>query len=252
MMLRHGGDLLHKIARPHKMDPVAEAASATLAYQFGWKPLIEDIGKMLNFADVVKRRQRVLLGAHSTNGVRRKVNLDQQDGAEGSYSGFISNHLSPSSTRVTPFKNNLKWGTVRWKVRDQSQIGRVPTFNEAFRAAYGLNRGHIPIEIWKAMPWTWAVDWFLDISNILAANYNMIYYKPSSVCIMTTYETKYVIEPITPQNPSRYYEGGEITLVRKVRTVHSPNPSLSLRLPFLDSFKLSILGSMTVLRLKGS
>lgn len=247
-MLQHAGDLLHKISRPRKLDLAAEAASANLAYQFGWKPLIEDIGKMIDFSDVVKKRQRMLKAAHSTNGVKRKVFLDE-DSSKGPSGSSLVNALMPNSKRTSQ-KTNKKWGTVRWTVRDQTQIGKEPSFGDAFRTAYGLNKGHIPINVWKAMPWTWAIDWFADISNVLQANYNMIYYKPSSVCIMTSLQTVYTYEQVgKPTDPS-YFRGGKMFYTRKLRTVHSPNASISLRLPFMDSFKLSILGSMTVLKLK--
>jgi len=247
-MLRHAGDLLHKISRPSGLNPVKEAAAANLAYQFGWKPLIEDIGKLLDFTDVVAKRQRILRGAHSSKGIRRKVTLDRFRNAASSsilvYSSFGRN-LRPESTR---YFDREVWGTIRWIVKDQSQIGKTPTFVDAFRTAYGLNLGHIPIEIWKALPWSWMIDWFVNISDVLQANYNMIYYKPSGACIMCK-------DTFTTQNNAIYkgvkviYTPAYYVMVNRRRFLPSVNNLLTIKLPFLDNFKLSILGSLAVTRL---
>lgn len=249
-MLRHAGDLLHKIYRPSGLNPVKEAAAANLAYQFGWAPLMGDIGKMLDFADVVRKRQRILAGAHSTRGIRRKVILDSiqlaTHGKVTVYSSF-GRLLEPSSMRKLERK---VWGTVRWKVKDQSQIGRMPTFNEAFRTAYGFNRGHIPIEIWKALPWSWAIDWFANISEVLEANYNMIYYKPFGACFMVQDTFTTSTSPIY-KGPLVIYTPGNFTKINRRRFPYNLGSSvnLSIKLPFLDNFKLSIISSLAITRL---
>lgn len=258
-MLKHAGDLLHKLTHLHrvptgklKLDPLAEGASATLAYQFGWAPLIQDIGRLCDFADVVRKRQYTLLRAHSSRGVKRKITLldDSPESVPGGKS-LISTYSGLVYSRFTVLNTHKRWATIRWTVRDQSQIGKVPTFNEAFRISYGLNKGYIPIEIWKALPWSWAIDWFADISNVLQANHNMIYYKPSNMCRMSHYKTTYTWEPAKSKDGKVVFDGGKVISESKQRSVVAyPSPSLSLKLPFLDSFKLSILGSMSILRIK--
>lgn len=249
-MLKHAGDLLHKIvARPPNLKPVKEAAAATLAYQFGWKPLMDDMLKLSHFADIVKKRQRVLKRAHTKRGVRRIVTLDTVKTTATSTETIMSTFGVNITARRIEQSTVKRWATLRWTVRDQSQIGYEPSFTDAFRTAAGLNAGHIPIEIWKALPWSWAIDWFADISNLLAANYNMIYYKPSNVCYMIQQDRYYTIVPQGSWAP--YVSLGVAEFHSRFRSVNSPNTNISLRLPFLDNFKLSIVGSMTILGLTG-
>jgi hypothetical protein len=249
-MLKHAGDLLHKIAvRPRGLNPIKEGAAATLAYQFGWAPLMQDLRKMVDFADVVKKRQHILKTAHTKRGVRRRVNLDTVDSNTVTTETIMSTYGITIDARRIEHSKVKRWATLRWTVRDQSQIGYEPTFTDAFRTALGLNAGHVPIEIWKALPWSWAIDWFADISNILQANYNMIYYKPSNVCYMISQDRYYTIVPTGIWAP--YCSIGYAELHSRFRSVNAPNTSISLRLPFLDSFKLSIVGSMAVLGLTG-
>lgn len=56
--LRHAGDLLHKLKTPKDLRPINDAASATLAWQFGWKPIIDDLRKLMKFHDIVEKRRR--------------------------------------------------------------------------------------------------------------------------------------------------------------------------------------------------
>lgn len=253
MMLRHAGDLLHKIKRPSGLDPAKEAAAATLAYQFGWAPLVGDLKKLLSFGDAVAKQQRILKGAHSERGIRRRVSFGEEK--------YATNGIDPVwsvyGLFLTPeFNSELgckTWGVVRWKVRDSTQVGKYPSWNTSMRTALGFNAGMIPISVWKAIPWTWLIDWFADISNVLTARYNMIYYRPYRACIMrTSWNTRRYRAVPTGPNPTDICSEGTIESVFKERyPVNSPSPSVNLKLPFLDSFKLSILGSLTILRISG-
>lgn len=253
MMLRHAGDLLHKIRRPSGLDPTKEAAAATLAYQFGWAPLIGDLKKLLSFGDAVAKQQRVLRGAHSERGIRRRVSL----GTDSYYSGGTDSVWSVYGLFLTPqFNSELgakTWGVVHWKVRDPNQVGKYPSWNSAMRSALGFNLGMIPITIWKAIPWSWLVDWFTDISSVLTANYNMVYYRPFRACIMRTAWNirRYKAVPAGPGPDDVCTEGTVESTFKSRYPVNNPSPSVTLKLPFLDSFKLSILGSLTILRISG-
>lgn len=248
-MLRHAGNLLHKIGGRSGLDPVKEAAAANLAYQFGWAPLIEDIGKMLDFSDIVRKRQRILLGAHSERGIRRRVILDSNSRTDTGSQTTWSTYTVMADQRWNWNGSYKRWATVTWKVKDKSQIGRIPTFQEGMRTALGLNKGHIPIAMWKAMPWTWAIDWFADISNVMLANYNMIYYQPSRCCIMTHLKGENVYSPWSSQNGLFHITMGRHTMDIKRRVPFYPSAQVTLKLPFMDSFKLSIVGSMSILAL---
>lgn len=254
MMLRHAGNLLHGLRRPSGLSPDKEAAAATLAYQFGWAPLMQDLGRMLDFADQTRKRQRQLEKAHSEKGLRRKITLGEETTRQTRTEVLHSSEAFWVESNVHITKTHKDWATVRWIVRDQGQIGRKPTFNEAFRSAYGLNRGHIPIQVWKALPWSWAIDWFGDISNILTANYNSIYYKPKGLNFMRTITVTEEYEPSINFNGGGHpqtFTGGVRTCVRKQRKQAPASTSFRIKLPFLDNFKLSILGSMTILRIRG-
>lgn len=254
-MLRHAGDLLHKIKRPSGLDPAKELAAANLAWKFGWDPLIGDLGKLLNFADAARRQQHRIAQANTARGIRRKVHLGEESASVGvppSLGLWSVYGLNISTDTFHGSANSKVWGTVRWTVRDPKRYGYKPSFNESLRTALGLNLGHIPIAIWKALPWTWMVDWFADISNVMQINYNSIYYKPSRASIMrqTTLVARHQRVPVSGGPLNEVSEGQAIVTFHERYANNSPSASVTLRLPFMDSYKLSVLGSLAILRMK--
>lgn len=248
-MLKHAGDyLLGLRKKPLSGASPKELASWTLAYQFGWAPLIEDIGKMLRFSDLVARRQRELEKASSSRGLKRRITLDSTSETLVRVSDWSTDLARLTQVADTVVQNREVWATVRWHIREGQRYGTKPTYMDAFRSALGFNRGHIPITVWKALPWTWAIDWFADISNIMTANYNMIYYKPSSVCIMQHMRsTCYISDTTATDGKTSLTSGIKVSEAKSREVFPNPSPNFQLTLPFLDGFKLSILGAFTVL-----
>jgi len=251
MMLKHAGDLLHKIKTPSRLSLDKEAAAATLAYQFGWAPLIQDLSKLINFSELVYKRQLELRSANSSKGLKRNMTLFE-DTASKTESELLTSFFSTAFADVVTTTQHKVWATCRWKLRSGQQFGREPSYKEAFKSALGFSVGQIPITVWKALPWSWLVDWFADISNIMQATYNMIYYTPTHACIMEYRSVRETWPQTSLDSPvfqghvtagGRFYES-------KNRYVHL-NPSVKpvLRVPFLDTFKLSILGSLAILRI---
>jgi len=252
-MLRHAGDLLHKIRRPSGLDPIKEAAAANLAYKFGWAPIIQDLGKLLDFSEAAKKQQKRIKGAYSSKGIRRRITLEENQVAN--YGSKLVWSVYGLLLRVDYIGNvsYKTWATVRWTVRDPSKYGYEPSFNEALKTSLGLNAGQIPITVWKAMPWSWMIDWFTDISNVLQANYNSIYFKPSRLSIMRHTIDMIEHKPIMGfhGDPANMLTAGTLKQEFKHRYANNaPTTNVTLRVPFMDSYKLSVLGSLAILRSK--
>lgn len=247
LMLKHAGDLLHKIREPSRLSPAKEAAAANLAYQFGWAPLVGDILKLLDFEKHVMRRQIELSKANSRRGLKRRMPFLDVPPSLMSHDDDVLLSSVAGNVRgsVTKTSSTRAWATVRWKVKSGQSYGKLATHNEAFRSALGLNLGMIPITVWKALPWSWMIDWFADISNTLQANYNMIYYNASSACFMEQRTQQVWTSGGT--NSIGSLSAGYWRRDVKIRTPLSTSTSVNtLRVPFLDTFKLSILSSLTI------
>lgn len=253
-MLRHAGDLLHKLERPSGLSPDKEAASATLAFQFGWKPMVEDILKLCDFAKTVERVQRNLVKSREVNGVRRSITFEELKDSR------VFPNTALSSDTGTVFRTDLKvdvtrksYATVRWVARKGQGISTSTSFADAVRISLGLNRGYVPITIWKALPWTWMIDWFADVSNMLTSSYNQIYYEPKSAWRMS--HTEYSLRTPAMTQSGQSLTALEMKWYSKTRVPHSLSavsnlPTLTL--PYMDNFKLSVLGSLAILRIRGA
>lgn len=257
-MVKHGIDLfLHLRGWAGKpgfsgLNATKEAAAANLAYQFGWAPLIEDFGKMLNFVQNTEKTRRALNKAASNRGLKRRVKLGESSNA--SYTNSVM-HSTGGMTIIVPvktLKTTRSWGVCRWKLKSGGPVSKMkplqPERFDPFRTAYGLNPGQQFANVWKALPWSWMFDWFLNLSNVLDAANNLAHYNVSGVVIMR--ETKAVdTHPMYPvSNPT--ISAGQRTRVKQLRTpLSNPTPQIAIQLPILDNFRLSILASLAVVRL---
>lgn len=252
-MLKHAGDLLLHLARsPHRLLTPYEAASATLAFQFGWKPLFQDILKMMDFGKAVADRQRQIGLINSGKTISKRVTFGSYTtGANGSQTVHSINGIV-----ITPSVNCSSttegWATCRWELADMGQLGRTPTWWQAFNTLYGLTPGEIPVQIWKALPWSWAIDWFAGISDALEVSKNLISYKPSRLNLMFRQNTVYTYLPLNPAPNKRFAKGTRrwIVLERSQPSVGDAT-GIRLRVPFLDAYKLSVASSLLIVRLVG-
>lgn len=251
MMLKHAGDLLHKIKTPSRLSLDKEAAAATLAYQFGWAPLIQDLSKLINFSELVHKRQLELRSANSSKGLKRNMTLFEDSASKTEYQ-LLTSFFGTAYADVVTTTQHKVWATCRWKLRSGQQFGREPSYKEAFKSALGFSAGQIPITVWKALPWSWLIDWFADISNVMQATYNMIYYTPTQACIMEYRSVRETWPETSLNSPTMQgrVTAGERFYESKNRSVQlKPSVKPVLRVPFLDTFKLSILGSLAILRI---
>lgn len=253
-MLKHAGDLLHglKAEGPLYLTKAQNAASATLAYQFGWAPLISDVLKCLQFADIVSKRQRQLDDLALGKTIHRRVNFGEYTKSKFSASWPV--HTALTISIYTPTNVSFKakcWGTCRWRLRTPvSGPLPPPTWDKAFNSAFGTSLSEIPIQIWKALPWTWMIDWFANVSNALEVSKNLISFEPSAICRMVETTTLAEYSPQSP-SPTEVFDGGSRITTTKSRELYSTGSitGIHLHAPVLDAYKLSVLSSLAILAL---
>nr|APG77038.1 hypothetical protein [Beihai levi-like virus 3] len=246
-MLKHAGDLLHKLKRPSGLTKPQELASANLAYQFGWRPLLDDIFTMFKFQEMMDKRKRKLMRAASTDGLRSRVTVGSGVETEGGSAVVNSTWGFYLSLPFVEERSYTEWATCRWHMREGVDIGHIMDHHGDFRNVIGGGLGAIPINVWKALPWSWIIDWFSNLSHILEANRNLIDFQPSMMAAMRSYETNRVFEP----HPNTGNSSIVVRGTRKTRSVLTSNrPYPTLKLPLIDNFRAGILSSLLVLRME--
>jgi hypothetical protein len=223
---------------------IENAAGATLSWQFGWKPLIADIKKVLNWQALVNKKVGELHHLHQQGGLRRRRDFGSEN-RENTSKVLVRNSWSTRIEYDMQVSENIrKWGSVRWlptslPPKDETEYRKL-----AFRIAYGLEFS--AANIWELLPWSWLVDWFSNIGTYMSVHNNIVPVQASTPCIMTRKEKTVKFTPTMPKALSGGNGSGLST--EKFRQLTAPG--LTAGIPFLTGRQLSILGSLAILRLK--
>jgi hypothetical protein len=251
ILLKNAGDLI--MGRlPIRHVRLRDIPDGNLSILFAWLPLLQDLSKMLDFARLTDNRLKELGALNSGKTISKRIQL-----GTFSDSGYSAAYLVQSTHGVfiDPAINvslsAKAWGTVRWKLADLRQLGHVPTWADAFRTLYGITFADVLIQTWKALPWSWLIDWFAHMSDALEVSKNLISFTPSRINIMWQVTTIANMQSKKPA-PNRTFSGGTLTKVEKNRSCPPVGDAIGIHLnvPFFDTFKLSVLASLLTLNVK--
>lgn len=249
-MIRDIGKLKLLLGERQKLrGPLRESAAFYLSYQMGWRPLISDLQKLLEFQALVDKKMRELERLYNNGGLHRKVKSDSwtqtvtsSQGPKALESGIDSNIMARSDT-MTSIR---RWATVRWIPASlpSTKLSNQELHKLARSLAFGTRIG--TTTVWDAIPWTWLVDWFANVGDFVKANDNRIPLSHSTPCVMTHVETKcsWTRVDTVPVN------GGNGTALRESKSRTLSSGSLTASLPFLDRRQVSILGALAIQRSK--
>lgn len=157
-----------------------------LTYQFGWMPLISDVSSTIRAA---QDANRILEQFRRDDGklVRRRYQFpsttETTDLGKTTYSGYgIAPTGIPNLNLAAGGKSNMTFDCYKTRTVERSQwfsgaftyhmpiadttLGRIARNMAEVRKLYGLSID--PEVIWNVLPWSWAVDWAVNIGDLLA------------------------------------------------------------------------------------
>lgn len=219
-----------------------------LEYQFGVMPFIKDVMGMLNFQANVQKKLNAL--DDMQHGVLRRKTTVWTD---SSVSGWYNYYVTALYREATKFRFKMetsrhRWVSTRWTTDMPLPSNDQDRYLLATRLAYGLD---ISLStLWEAMPWSWLIDWFSNIGDLVASGRNTIPVSHGGSCIMETTSTgvsewEFTYTPAGHTDTVRPLPG---VLVNKTR-VAAPLFSIpEFNLPFLTGSQLSILSALTVVK----
>nr|QDH88563.1 MAG: hypothetical protein H3BulkLitter171370_000001 [Leviviridae sp.] len=219
-------------------------ASGNLNYQFGWKPLLGDLGNLLGVQASIDKRVAHLSRLHENGG--------------GSYKADVGTNTLPGTKTLWAFPPGggtmwvrhtgfcRRWISVSW-IPSYDPRTEMPDLNQirqqAFRSVLGLT---VDLSTaWELLPWSWLVDWFSNLGNILAARRNLVGFVPGACYTMTHTErhSNFTLEGSSVLTHTYPY----LHQVVKER-VPTSSSSISANVPFLSGRQLGILASLAVAR----
>jgi len=205
--------------------------SAHLNQVFGWEPMIQDLKALSKITTEIENRIKEFNALVSKGGSRRRVHLWNQKVSTVTTAWLYSSYQGAWADTVDTTYESRVWGSVRWVPNRTSPIdlAKLTAFNEAMRIVLDLR---IPdaSTIWEAIPFSWLVDYFLNVGDSLQAIEDTDKVLPRDICIMR--------ERVTTQRNRGFSDSnegsgqlrvvrlsmttGEVRRITKIRGVYNP------------------------------
>lgn len=243
------------------------SANEYLKFEYGIKPLANDIRRFLKVADQLAKRLERIRQARSNYGLVRKYlppdrwETHQFTDEPVDYAEILNDRFGVKASGTVTIE---RWATIKW-TPDFDPLG-VPDTDEgllrlAKRAVFG---GTVDgATLWQAMPWSWLIDWSSNMGDYLASKRNIVGASPGEICLMkkTTinsssylYRKDQVDLPDYTRRWTMVNSPSKVAFVRKERLIDvKPAAITTGELDLLggDVRKQSILGALSIQRLRG-
>lgn len=222
-------------------------AGAYLTWEFGWKPLISDVKKILDFTGRVNKKVAELHKLYESGGVHRRRNVSSDSASSTSNRTLETINAKSVTTKLQIDTTRTRWATTRFvptslPPKDDSDYRR-----KAIQIIFGLDVS--PATVWEALPWSWLVDWFSNVGDYLVQYNNVCPVRATSPCLMTMTRSKYTE---TRTDSFNEVSGGQRLLVYETKVRSIVAPTLEASIPFLTGRQLSILGALFILKHRAS
>lgn len=252
------------------------AASGNLLMQWVLRPMVSDLLKMWRFTDAVDQRLKWLFDLREGKTLRRRKLLSQRSETVGPTNVVLhSEGTIINGTRSVLYTEKV-WGTAHWKVlpavvhpgyesrhkglsikkalmrRHLNQLGYNSLLQKAWDGATGTTAHGLLATAWELTPWSWFIDWFSNVGDIISATNNLFGLTWSNLALMrqTSSRSSYTVTMpladswVTFDKNAFHYE----SWARKERYPVVPfNPFPLPSLPFINGRKWSILASLAIL-----
>jgi hypothetical protein len=246
------GKQLNKLSKhvPHAaLKKLKAYARINLMIQFGLMPIISDIKTLLKFQGLVDDRVKEYERLYGPRGLRRTLQL-----FTGSTMGQVS-QATIQSQGVTLHADIHKTtkvevrGHIRWHANFPLRVSDSELRDTALKAMLGYQLD--PYTLYELMPWSWFIDYFSNLGNIVKASRNMLTMRHDAVRIMEHRRTisRSLNHDIEVQS------GNQITctpifVVNETKTRRIVSPIVfNAQDVVLSGQQLSILGSLAVVKL---
>lgn len=206
--------------------------NAYLNYRFGYVQFVRDVRDLAGIMKHLEKRIRDFNFILEHGYTRKRVKIGVTGGGSNSpdsvlhstYSVIIRGDFQQEWTMET-------WATIVWGVNGKKLLptDQLALFNEAVR--YALDVKDIDAAtLWQLIPFSWLVDYFLNVGDILQSQHLRYDVQPYDICIMRHYIRTVRLTPtdygstVTINSPGFYQ--------KEIKTRDVVNPPLTSSLSF--------------------
>lgn len=247
-MMRYFSQIGYKMFRDR---PITSVAEAYLTWEYGIKLFMEDLFRMMDFTNATEKRLRELRNLQTgRSGLGRNATIWKDEAVFAPWN-TVATSLYQESNNVSAVWHTLRevWASTRWvPTVDISSLSDEDLRARANRIVFGLDLSFATL--WEAMPWSWLIDWYTNIGDLMSLSRNTIPVSHEGSCVMrrTTTRLKSLVKTSGPGVLSATNVGVSATRLELMRTPVTFGPLPEFNLPFLNGKQLSILSAITVLK----
>jgi hypothetical protein len=223
-----------------------KVANAKIAIDFGYSPYVSDVLTLLGcFAAVEARRKQ--LASLKERGVVTRMWKGQPFVEQSSR--FQRNLTTEGNVWCTQTTVGEMWGQIKWFTGHNTSL--PSTYRDLLSDMLGLHPRNLIPTLWEIMPWSWMIDYFSNVGDIVnsIANGSLQYTVRGNIMRRTILT---VVHPTDSRKDLPLYDwqlkAGVFTRVNKVRHIRTGTPGLTVFDSILGPNQLSILGSLGVVK----
>nr|QDH90525.1 MAG: hypothetical protein H1BulkLitter5855_000003 [Leviviridae sp.] len=238
---------IFKLIQKRGASLIKELGRENLRYQFGIKPVVDDVFKMFHFHEQADRRVQEIKRLQTQKGLRKTVVAGQSSLASDVLWTQQSNGLF-LSTRARGNTVFTKKVHCRWlPIGDLSKMYTPAQMSALIqRCVLGLTVDFSTV--WELIPWSWLIDWGTNVGTFLQASRNIIPAQLTTCVVMLHTRTEWSSPGLTGVSNNNRYKLQPIQIIREGKTRTSVSPSVTAQFPFLSGNQLGILASLAVTR----
>jgi hypothetical protein len=241
-MLRDLGRVLEGTAK------AGDVAGGHLAYQFGWRPLVQDLQTLGNYLNHSAGHLQYLAGLTKGRRIKRTLLRNHLLVDTLVTDGYQQFNVGPSGSPWGVVADIMTreycdiWFTCYSKSNSpQISLKDPPTSWARYAHSRGLSLR--PTTLWNATPWTWLLDYFGNLGDVVEASEGLSQMKIVDMCLMVRQRVTSRLERVRLK-PGLSLSQNFMTREVKARSVDpTPTPSMGL-VPWITRSQGSILASL--------
>lgn len=240
-MLKNLGNILGK--RMHPKD----VPEGWLAFSFGWKPLVSDLLSLFDFTEQMEKRIAYLKRLEHGGRVRRSLGggVVQHsiipDGYKLGFSVPVGSNPPGFYADIEILETQRVWFTANAKLLDPlPEAAELRSLTRDIILGLSVN----PSTVWNMIPWSWLIDYFANIGDIMLAYRGGIRFATTRMCVMCTSKIESKLSNGRFHGNAAIYTGGNLDMTVKQRSVFiNPRPTLTWD-PILSGTQMLNLGAL--------
>lgn len=226
---------------------IQRGAHEYLKFQFGWRPLVDDVMTLLDFQKQFSRRLKMLQKAKQQGMLTRNISLQGHQAEKKETEVYFASQGKIMRGFYKTTTTQKRWAVVKWFPTNDFPSTDEEMLQRAKAAVYSLRPDSLTA--WNLVPWSWMADWFVTVGDYLQASRNTVGLIPGPACLMeNTISARVGTVTYTPPGLSG---GGSVCTYETKTRVIEYGPQVTASIPLLSGYQTSILGALGITRVPG-